>query len=112
METPIESPPTPKDKAELLDRIRREYAALEQTIGELREEQLIAAAADGWSTKDNLAHIAAWQGILRLFHIGGRPFREAALGIAADYLTDDIDTINNGFYQRDRDLSLSEVLDR
>jgi hypothetical protein len=72
---------------------------------------MTTAAADGWSVKDNLAHVAAWQGILRLFHIGGRPFREAAPGISADYLKDDVDTINDAFYRRDHDRPLHEVLD-
>src|SRR5262245_5072767 len=103
---------TPKTKAELLERIRREYAALEQTISQQDEQQMTAAAADGWSTKDNLAHIAAWQGILRVFHMGGRPFREAAPGISADYIKDDVHRINDDLYRRDRDLPLHEVLDR
>jgi hypothetical protein len=102
---------TPKDKAELIDRIQREYAALERTIGALDEQQMTAKPESGWSVKDNLAHIAAWQGILRLFHIGGRPFQEAAPGITADYLKDDVDTINNDFYRRDRDRPLHEVLE-
>ena len=102
---------TPKTKADLLERIRREYAALEQTLGKLDEQQMTTASADGWSTKDNLAHIAAWQSILRVFHIGGRPFREAAPGITADYLKDDVDTINDDFYHRDLDLPLHEVLE-
>jgi hypothetical protein len=103
---------TPKDKAGLIERIRQEYAALDRTIGELSEEQMTLVAADGWSVKDNLAHIAAWQGILRLFHMGGRPFQEAAPGISADYIKDDVHRINDGLYRRDRDLSLHEVLDR
>jgi hypothetical protein len=94
---------TPKDKAELLERVRREYAALEQVIGRLSEAQLTAPIDGSWSAKDILAHIAAWQQILLGFHIGGRPFDQAAPGIAASYQTDDVDTINEALYQRDRE---------
>jgi hypothetical protein len=107
----MEETTTPQNKAELLERINQEYAALEQTLGKLNERQMTTASADGWSAKDNLAHIAAWQGILRVFHIERRPFHEAAPGIAADYVKDDVDTINNALYLRDRDLPLAEVLD-
>src|SRR5687768_2208256 len=100
----MEETTTPQNKAELLDRIKQEYAALEQTLGKLNERQMTTASADGWSAKDNLAHIAAWQGILRVFHMSGRPFHEAAPGITADYVKDDIDTLNNALYLRDRDL--------
>src|SRR5262245_32469852 len=103
---------TPKTKAQLLERIRREYSALEQTLGKLDQQQMTTASADGWSTKDNLAHIAAWQSILRVFHIGGRPFREAAPDISAEYAKDDVNTINDGLHRRDRDLPLATVLDR
>ena len=101
----------PKDKTELLERARREYAALEQTIGQLSEMQMTTPLDGSWSAKDILAHIAAWQQILLGFHIGGRPFHEAARGIAANYETDDLDTINEALYQRDKNRPLPEVLD-
>ncbi len=94
------------------ERIHQEYAALEQTIGDLPEAQMtVAPIGGGWSIKDNLAHLTAWHAILRVFHIEGRPFHEAVPGITADYVKDDIDTINDDIYRRDRDLPLAEVLD-
>jgi hypothetical protein len=100
-----------KSKAGLLERARSEYAALEQTIGQLSEAQLTAPIDGSWSAKDILAHIAAWQQILLEFHIGRRPFKEAAPGIAANYETDGVETINEALYQRDRERPLAEVLD-
>jgi hypothetical protein len=102
---------TLKSKAELLELVRREYAALEQAIGRLSEAQLTAPIDGSWSAKDILAHIAAWQQILLGFHIGGQPFELAAPGIAASYQNDDIDTINEALHQRDRERPLAEVLD-
>jgi hypothetical protein len=109
--TPNEFGLPPKDKAELLERVRREYTALEQTIGQLSEAQMTAPIDGSWSSKDILAHIAAWQQILLGLHIGGRPFDQAAPGIAANYQTDDVDTINEALYQRDRERPLAETLD-
>src|SRR5262245_23759753 len=103
---PIESD-SPRSKAELLERARREYTALEQTLGRLSEAQMTARPDDGWSVKDILAHIAAWQQILLTFHVGGRPFQEAAPGIPANYQTDGVESINQGLYQRDKDRPLA-----
>jgi hypothetical protein len=98
-------------KAELLERVRRDYAALEEAIGRLSESQMTQPIDGSWSAKDILAHIAAWQQILLEFHIGGRPFEQAAPGIAASYQTDGVDTINKALYQRDRGRPLAEILD-
>jgi hypothetical protein len=102
---------TLKSKAELLELVRHEYAALEQTIGLLSEAQLTAPIDGSWSAKDILAHMAAWQQIMLEFHIGGRPFEQAAPGITASYQTDDVDTINEALHQRDRERTLAQVLD-
>jgi hypothetical protein len=98
-------------KAELLELVHREYAALEQAIGQLSEAQLTKPIDGSWSAKDILAHVAAWQQILLVFHIGRQPFKQAAPGIAVDYQTSDVDTINEALYQRDRERPLAEVLD-
>jgi hypothetical protein len=109
--TPTEVPPAVIGKAELLERTRREYAALEDAIGGLTEAQLTAPLDGDWSIKDMLAHLAAWQQILLRFHIGRQPFSEAAPHIAVDYQTSDVDTINAALFQRDRALPLADVLD-
>ena len=102
---------TLKSKAELLELTRRECAALEQAIGRLSDAQLTEPIDGSWSAKDILAHVAAWQQILLVFHIGGRPFEQAAPGIAPRYETNGVDTINAALYQRDRERPLAEVLD-
>lgn len=100
----------PASKAELIERIRQEYAALEQAIGRLSEEQLQAPVENGWTIKDILAHIAAWQRILLRFHVGRRPFAEAT-GIAAlDYATASVETINQALYLHHKGRPLPEVL--
>ena len=51
------------NKPELLASIRRDHRKLEELISPLSESQMTAPALDaGWSIKDVLAHISAWEG--------------------------------------------------
>jgi hypothetical protein len=53
----------PTTKAELLDTMQRGYTAFEALLVPLSAEQLTTPGVnDEWSIKDNLAHIATWQG--------------------------------------------------
>jgi hypothetical protein len=107
----METETTPPGKAELLERTRQEYDKIEQALAGLSEAQISAAPEGDWSIKDLLAHLAAWQQILLRFHVGKQPFAEAVPGIDVDYVTSDINTINDALYRRDRDRVLSDVLD-
>ena len=51
----------PRTRADLMARIQRDWAALEETIADLIEEQMSVPDAGGWSIKDNLAHLTAWE---------------------------------------------------
>ena len=68
----------PHDKAELMARIDREWAALERTLALLSESQMTTAGPGGWSAKDLLAHISAWERVLLICHLQGGSFAEAA----------------------------------
>jgi hypothetical protein len=98
------------DKAALLERIRSARSDLEQALGRLSDEQLVAPGADGWSAKDHLAHLIVWeQGLVALLE--HRP-RYIDMGLdEATYLSGDTDRLNTIFYQRSKDRPLPEVLD-
>ena len=50
-------------KAELLAAIRRDRAALDALVASLTDAQMIAPSLEaGWSIKDAIAHISAWEG--------------------------------------------------
>ena len=103
-----ESEPVPKDKAGLLQRILRARAALDLTISQLSDAQLVAPGATGWSVKDHLAHLAIWE--LSLTALLQRRPRHAAMEVdEATYLRSE-DAINELVYQRNKDRSLVEVL--
>ena len=66
-------PSLPHNKKDLMKRIEREWSALMRAIGSVTPEQMSAPMAGGWSIKDNLAHLAAWEQFLVHHHIQGQP---------------------------------------
>jgi len=50
----------PRTVPELLERIDRDRAPLEQAVANMSDDDLLAMAGD-WSVKDHLAHVAAWE---------------------------------------------------
>jgi uncharacterized protein (TIGR03083 family) len=102
---------TPTTKAELLERIHSSYAALEQTIARLKEDQMTEPIDGSWSAKDLLAHVAAWQQVMLQFHVGKKPFEEVTRLSDVPYGPTPVDQINEAFYARDKDLPLADVLE-
>lgn len=100
----------PTTKADLLERIHSSYAALEQTIGQLKGEQMTTPIDGSWSAKDLLAHIAAWQQVMLEFHVGRKPFEQVTGLKDVPYASTSVDQINEAFYARDKELPLAEVL--
>jgi hypothetical protein len=101
--------------AELLERIRDEWARLEASFAELSAEQMTARPMEGgwagWSVKDQLAHVALWEE-LALGRVEGRSNREHEL-FGMDEATAesaDLDTFNAAVYERNKDTLLDDVL--
>lgn len=104
----------PASKAALLEQIHQDRASLEQWLAQLTPEQMTQPGPEGWSVKDHLAHLVAWEQVLVGRYLHGKPFPEAA---GMDEATRSkgrmsMDEINAYFYARDKDLPLQEVLDR
>ena len=100
----------PRDKAELLDRIGRSRAALEGTVDSLSEAQLAAPGpGGGWSAKDHLAHLAAWER-KALAELEGRPPHEVFGVDRASYEASDVDQLNEGVHRRNKERPAAEVL--
>ncbi len=100
----------PKDKAELLRRIQREWDALEQAFAGLSAAQMGVPDAGGWSIKDNLAHLTAWERFMRLAYIHKTPAHEAMQVDAETYQKVDETGMNAILFKRNRDRPLAEVL--
>ena len=97
-------------KTELLRRIEESWDTLQLAIAALGEAQLTGPrSADGWTVKDNLAHLAAWERSA-LAIVRGQP-RYAALGVdAATYAQADFEKINALIQAAHRDQPAAEVL--
>lgn len=100
----------PKDKAELTNRIQREWSALLRTVENLSYGQMTRPGPGGWSVKDNLAHLSEWeQFLLRNQFQGHRP-DEALQVNRATLEQSNEDLLNAILFERNRDRSLSDIL--
>lgn len=96
-------------KDELLRRIELERAALEAALEGLSEAEMLRPVLDGgWSVKDVLAHIVAWEqlmiGWVEASLRGERPERP----VTSDNW---VDQLNARFYEENRERPLADVLD-
>jgi hypothetical protein len=70
----------PSSVAELLARIDRDWKGLWQLVDQCDMAQMETPDAGGWSVKDNLAHLAAWERYLVEHTLQGQP-AHVAMGI-------------------------------
>lgn len=101
-------PAHPSTKAELLDAIRCQREALEDVVAGLSREQMAAAGViNGWTVKDLLAHIVAWE--QRMVHWVGQYLAGGVPDLPGDW--DDINRLNAISYKENKDRSLDDVLE-
>ncbi len=96
-------------KSELLSRIYSSRAALEDALNSLDEELLTRPGREGWSIRDHLAHLAAWEaGMVALLQ---QHPRLQAMGLdPREAVGLDTDQINDLVQRRHAHLSLQEVM--
>ncbi len=97
-------------KAELVSEIEAAWTKLNATLDHLTHAQMTEARdAEGWTVKDHLAHIAAWERSVVVF-LQGKP-RHVGLGVDEQlYLAGYEDAINAAIQERRKHVSLPEVL--
>jgi len=102
---------TTETTASTLARFDQAWAELDQTVKGLGERELTEIRDPaGWSAKDHLMHVAAWEQTL-LAKGDGRP-RHQVLGIdAATDASGDEEAINAAIFAATRHRPLQEVLD-
>lgn len=100
----------PPTVAELTARIEAGWEALQAALGRLTPDQFTGPRSDdGWTVKDHLAHIAAWERSAVAI-LTGHP-RHEALGVdQALYESGGFDAINSAIQSRSAGLSVEEVL--
>jgi hypothetical protein len=94
------------NRDELLEHYRQSIDELKAAIADLSEAQMVEPSIDGWSVKDNLAHVAFWHN-LRAEEIGR---------ISAGYATtwrisgEEDERLNNIVHSARRDLPLDQAM--
>src|SRR5437868_4667680 len=102
-----------KDKASVLRAIRDKHAEMEALLGKLDDKQMTAPELDdGWSVKDTLAHIVAWErlmiGWLDTLARGDKPVIYTP-EFVDDGTNDTIDRLNAQLYEQSKSRSLKDV---
>jgi hypothetical protein len=94
-------------KSELLDYIHTEHALLEKTLARLTHEQMLQpGASGGWTVKDVLAHISAWE--RRMLRWIGSHLRSEAPDVPQPW---DVERMNAETYAQVMGKPLAEVLE-
>ena len=106
-EEPSSRPPTVD---EVIDSIESEWDALQKALSTLDAAQMTTPGAEGWSVKDELAHLAAWaRGLATLVRKQPR-YPPMGLPAGAAPHTAGIESMNQMIYERNRSRPLEEVL--
>jgi hypothetical protein len=102
--------PKTRKKSILLSDCQRLYTTLMAAVSRLDQAQLTGLCdAQGWSVKDHLAHLSAWEGSAIAFLLS-KP-RHTGLGIdEATYLSGSTDRINQAVYLLHKHRPLDEIL--
>src|SRR6266568_2117098 len=96
-------------KAELLSEIDQTWTKLNDALDRLTPEQMTQIRdPQGWSVKDHLAHLAAWERSVAVF-LQGKP-RYVGLGVDKELWGGDEDVINATIQAKHKDMPLAEAL--
>jgi hypothetical protein len=98
-------------KADLLADIERDWNTLQERLDQLTEADMTTLTnADGWTVKDHIAHLTAWERSV-IYLLQGKP-RHAGLGVPeAVYLSGSYDDINKVIFQQQKVQPLTAVID-
>ena len=101
---------TMNTKADLLATIDPAWITLNAALDRLTEHQLTTVKdAQGWTVKDHLIHLAAWERSV-VFFLQGLP-RHAGLGVdQALFKNGTFDDINAAIFQENKDMPLVEAM--
>ena len=98
------------DKATLLDNMSAGHEMLEKVLSPLNEAQMTATGVNGdWSIKDVLVHLTAWQQRLLADMQAATRGEEAAIS-TVDITGEEMDRLNEQFYQENKARQVNEVL--
>lgn len=98
-------------KDELLASIRRDRARLGALVASVPRERLTEPVLEGgWSVKDHMSHIAAWERMIVAHLQDGSDARVAGMD-SESYAAATLDELNDHLYRRHRDAAVERVRD-
>ncbi len=98
-------------KDQLLQNIKRDRARLDDLVGRLSDDELLEGGAGvGWSVKDHLSHIAAWERMI-VAHLRDGCDHEVVRMDQASYAGSTLDELNDQIYRLHRDWPAEQVRD-
>ncbi len=101
--------PIATSKSELLTAMTKEYDKLNKTLSELSDGEMCqTGVCHAWSTKDVLAHLAAWATMFFDWYERGMKGETFQLP-AADLKWNQIPELNDRIYRRWKEVPLTEV---
>lgn len=105
---PTSSPPN--TVPDLMERIKREWSALLDVVEGISHEQMCRRGSGGWSVKDTLAHISAWEKFLLLNQFHGYPAYEVLQVNETTLERSNFDELNATLFEHNRDRLVTDVL--
>src|SRR5690349_18869435 len=102
----------PKDKAELMTAIEREWKLVCDVVERLTDAHISIPEEGGWSPEDNLANLREWMRVLMGYHINHRPNHEV-MGLTEEQTRAwDFDIINPLLFESNKNRSQKDVMDK
>ncbi len=105
-----QNPNLPKDQEDLLGRIQNEWSLLMNTVENISPEQMSRPGEGGWTIKDNMAHLSAWEQFMLDHYLQGQPTYEAMQIDEATLKGLDENGINDILFRRYQDRPAAEVM--
>jgi hypothetical protein len=90
------------NRNELTSQIARDRAALDAVVDSLDDERLTTPGHEGWSVKDHLSHIAAWERMI-VAHLRNCTDHEVVGMDEAAYARASLQELNDRLYELHRD---------
>ena len=100
----------PTDVADLMSRVRYKWSALLQLVEPASQEQMCTPGPGGWSVRDILAHVAAWERFLLLSQFQGYSAHQALRVDEAMLESPNFDELNAIQVERNRDRPVADVV--
>lgn len=98
-------------KDDLLANIRRDRARLDEVVAGLDDAEIAAPGPDGgWSVKDHMSHIAAWERMIVAHLQDGSDARVAGMD-SESYAVATLDELNEHLHRLHRDAAAERVRD-